>query len=43
MRLVRLWVLAMMGTEGKGHFARPVFWSPFVVGCDAGAGSLPPR
>ena len=43
MRLVRLWVLAMMGTEENDHFTEPLFWSSFVVGCDAGTGFLSPR
>lgn len=24
-------MLAMMETEGKEHFAHPMFWAPFVV------------
>jgi len=24
-------MLAMMETEGKDHFAHPMFWAPFVV------------
>ncbi len=31
MKVVRLWVLAMMETEGKDLFAHPMFWAPFGV------------
>jgi CHAT domain-containing protein len=31
-------MLAMMETEGKDHFAHPMFWAPFVV---VGEGGVP--
>ena len=31
-------MLAMMATEGKDHFAHPMFWAPFVV---VGEGGTP--
>ena len=31
MKPLRRSMLAMMETEGKEHFAHPMFWAPFVV------------
>ena len=31
MRPLRRSMLAMIETEGKDHFAHPMFWAPFVL------------
>jgi hypothetical protein len=38
MRLDRRHMLAIVETEGKDHFAHPMFWAPFVV---VGEGGTP--
>ena len=33
-------MLAMMETEGKDHFAHPMFWAPFVVVGEGGVAAV---